>query len=385
VSTCTTSLKIGLDARTVHRAVRRGTGKNLIDLYTKVLKLRPNWHVVGYHRGPVNDPIAQDGYTGRPIECLGDRFDAWRRWRLPAAAKADKVDLLHCPANLAPSRLPIPAMVTIHDLLPLSGPRKLARSMAATIRRCVARNTLIITPSQYTADALVNRFNANPQRIVVNHWAADQAMTYITDKNHLADVARRYGLHEPPVLHLGAPDPRKNTVNAIIAYAKLPAVVRKTAPLLVIGLDQTEHRRQIANLCDQLQISENVQLHGFADEADMPALFSLAQVLLYPSHSEGFGLPILDAWTARTAVLTANTTSLPEVGGNSVLYADPTDPDQIADGLRGLLCNSLFCQRLVHSGLQRIQQFTWTRTAERFIAAAELATNQTGGVYRDAA
>ena len=378
-------MTLGLDARAVHRTARRGTGKNLIDLYRQVLKMRPNWRVIGYHRGPEPRPIDNDRYSARLIECPGDRFDVWRHYRLPAAARADRVNLLHCPANLVPAWIPTATLVTIHDLLPLSGPKKLAAAMDASIRRCVAKNTVIITPSQYTADELVRQFAADPQRIVVNHWAADRAMNDIKEEAQLSATAQRYGLSDWPILHLGAPDPRKNTTNAIKAYAKLPATLRKSSPLLVIGLDREAHRQQMADLCEQLNVTGDVKLHGFADEADMPALFSMASVLLYPSHGEGFGLPILDAWSAKAAVLTSNTTSLPEVGADAAIYADPQQPDQIADRLHALLRDRTLRESLVAAGSQRIKNFTWQRTAERFIGAVELASGLNKEAYRDAA
>ena len=347
--------------------------------------MRPDWHVIGYHRGPVMHPITTSQYTGRLIECPGDRFDAWRRWRLPAAAKADNIDLLHCPANLTPPWLPSPTMVTIHDLLPLNGTKKLARTMAASIRRCVNHGTVIITPSHYTADQLVGHFNAAPQRIVVNHRAADQAMVHIHDDSQLSEVAGRYELDARPILHLGAPDPRKNTINAIQAFAALPADIRAETPLLVIGLDQQAHRREMAELCERLHVRDTVKLHGFADEADMPALFSMARVLLYPSRSEGFGLPILDAWMTRTAVLTSETTSLPEVGGNAAIYVDPEKPTEITEQLHRLLTDSAHRSAMVRAGVERVTQFSWERTAERFIVAVESAVNQKRGQCLDAA
>lgn len=367
------SLTLGLDARAVHRAARRGTGKNLIDLYQHVLCLQPDWRVIAYHRGPEAQPLNHRHYQPRLLHCPADRIDAWRRWRLPAAAWADHVNLLHCPANLAPSWMPVPVLLTIHDLLPLQGPARLARALEASIRRCIAQRSIIITPSHYTADELVRRFAADPQHIAVNPWAADQSMQLITDDNHLRAVALKYGLNDRPILHLGAPDPRKNTINALRAYARLPRSVRMDTPLLVIGLDREDHRRQMTDLCTQLDITDCVRLNGFADEADMPALFSLAKVLLYPSRAEGFGLPILDAWATKTAVLTSHITSLPEVGADAVLYADPENHDDIADRLHALVRDDVLRDSLIDAGTRRLGQFTWTLTAQRFIDAVQLA------------
>lgn len=378
-------LTIGLDARAVHRAARRGTGKNLIDLYTEVLRLRPDWTVVGYHRGPEPRPIDNDRYQPRWIDARGDRIDVWRRWRLPAAAWADRLDLLHCPANLMPPWSPCPTLTTIHDLMPLDGPPRLARAMAGSIRRCVRTGSTIITPSRFTADALVERFNADPSQIVVNHWAADRGMRYIDIGPARTEACGRYGADRPFILHLGAPDPRKNTVNVIEAYAMLSAELREQWPLVIVGLDNEAHREAMADLCAQRDVARTVHLNGFADEADMPALFSAAEVLLYPSRWEGFGLPILDAWTAQTAVVCSGTTSLPEVGGHAAAYVDPERPDDIADRLGRVLQDDKLRRELQRAGVTRVARFTWPNTAERFIGAVEHALQRNGRPSRAAA
>lgn len=384
-SRCSKMLTIGLDARAVHRLPRRGTGKNLVDLYTQVLAERPDWRVIAYHRGDSASPVASDRYIPRRIDMPGDRVDAWRRWRLPAAAWLDGVDLLHCPANLAPNWRPCPMLVTIHDLLPLAGPARGAEQMRRSIRSCVSGGRTIITPSRYTADQLVRRFNADPDRLVVNPWAADRAMRPVEDAAQRAATCARYGVSEPFILHLGAPDPRKNTAAAIEAYARLPQPLRRRWPMLVVGLNCPDHRAAMAALCRERAVADAVHLHGFAAEADMPALFSAAALLFYPSRAEGFGLPILDAWATRTAVLCGNATSLPEVGHDAAAYVDPHDTAAMAEGLARLLEDPTRCGDLCDRGERRLGQFTWPRTAERFIAAVEAALHSQGRAHRDAA
>lgn len=379
------SLMIGLDARSVHRHNRRGTGKNLIDLYAAVLRRQSDWDVVGYHRGDDPQPVDGVRYRSRWIDIKGDRYDLWRRWRLPAAAWHDRVDLLHCPANLTPPAWPCPVLVTIHDLLPLEQDAATARTMARSIERCVRRGATILTPSRFTADQLVHRFHADPSRIVVNHWAPDRGMHYVADPARRSAIAQRYGVTEPFILHLGAVDPRKNTHAAIEAYARLPESVRRAWPMLVIGLGDDAHRQTMEDLCLQLGVTGSVRLADFAPEADMPGLFSAAGVLFYPSRSEGFGLPILDAWVARTAVVCANATSLPEVGGEAAVYVDPTDTTDMTRGLERVLADDAMRHCLLDLGGKRVRQFTWERTADRFIEAVRMTVGLTGETHRAAA
>lgn len=373
------AITIALDARTVHRSERRGTGKNLVDLYRSVLKLRPNWRVIGYHRGDEAAGLNVPGYTPKFLEMPGYRFDAWQRWRLPMAAWRDGADLLHCPANTCPRWLPVPTMLTVHDLMPLdSGDAVAAQRLCASIEEAVRRRLTIITPSEFTAGELVSRFGAHRENIVVNAWAPDGAMRYIDDERALTDVLWKYAVHPGTrtLLHLGAPDPRKNTGRTIEAFAGLNQSIRQSWTLLIVGVNCLETRQNLVKRCENLGISDRVRIHGFADEADMPALFSAADVLVYPSLSEGFGLPILDAFATRTAVLTSSATSLPEVGGDAARYVDPTCVASVRRGLWQLTAEPILGRDLVQRGLVRLQQYSWDKTAARFIGAVEQTLTQ---------
>jgi glycosyltransferase involved in cell wall biosynthesis len=304
----------------------------------------------------------------RHIEMPGDRFDAWSRLRLPLAAWRDGAEVLHCPANECPSWLPIPTVVTIHDLIPLDMP---AGRSAADVRRfeqsitnAIHKTNWIICPSQYTRARLVDDFGANGERITVNAWAPDSAMELVPAARAQA-AAEHYDVTRPFVLHFGATAPRKNTRRVLQAWADLPAVLRQQWQLLVVGLD-VPALAAMRELAERMKVTDSVRLHTFAPESHVAALLSAATILAYPSLSEGFGLPILDAWVAHTAVLTSDATSLPEVAGNAALLVEPTDAGAIRDGLRRLMLDEPLRGRLIASGLARLPQYTWSNTVSRF-------------------
>ena len=367
-------LTIGLDARSVHRGVRRGTGKNLRDLYRNVLELRPDWNVVGYHRGDDRLGIESPGYTGRRVEMRGDRFGAWQKLRLPLAAWRDGVDLLHCPANDCASWQPTATMVTIHDLLPYTdGPRDMSMRFARTARLAARRGLTVVTPSEYTSQGLQDVFGLDKDQIVVNPWAADSSMHRVDDSNLIKRVAAGYHIDKPYVLHFGAPDRRKNTRELIEAWAMVSDGLRSDVQLLVVGLDDREHRKSIRELAERLGVGKSVSLSGFAEEGDIPALLSGAEFLAYPSRCEGFGLPILDAWVAGTAVLSADNSAIPEVAGDGALLVDAESVESISDGLGRLLDQPSLRAALTQRGAERLKGYGWNATAERFIFAVEKA------------
>lgn len=372
-------MRIGLDARTIYHPQRRGTGRNLVDLYHALASLRPDWRVVAYHRAPRADASLLPALvTPEWIEMPGDRFAAWESLRLPLAAWRDGVDLLHCPAANMPAWTPTPTLVTIHDLIPLDMPqgRSVAevRRFESSIQRACRGADGIICPSCYTRDRLVAEFDADPARITVNPWAPDRTMRHAGPASCAATL-ERYGLRTPYVIHFGAADPRKNTARVLEAWSRLPRALTAEWSLLVIGLSEPM-LSELRDLAARRGLGSSARLHGFAAEADVPALLGAAEVLAFPSLSEGFGLPIVDAWAMRTAVLTSNVTSLPEVAGDSAELVDPESSDEIAMGLQRLMDDRAHRQDLIQRGLTRLPAFNWTATATRFARAAERAAGQ---------
>jgi glycosyltransferase involved in cell wall biosynthesis len=374
-------MRIALDARTIYRAQRRGTGKNLIDLYRALAAARPDWSVIAFHReAGAPDVLLPSFAEPRRIEMLGDRLGAWERVRLPMAAWRGGADLLHCPANTCPAWMPIPTLVTIHDLIPLDLPdgRPLdeVSRFAASVRNACRRAAWIVTPSAYTRERLVAEFGADKSRITVNPWPADSSIARVPPEEW-APVLRRYEIVRRCVLHFGAADPRKNTLGLIEAWAQLPAATRRAWQLVVVGLDKKSFE-SFGAFAQVRGVAESIVLHGFAPEGDISTLLSAADLLAFPSLSEGYGLPILDAWATRTAVLTSDCTSLPEVAGDAALLVDPHDPADIARGLRELMGNAALRAELVRRGAESGRRHTWRAAAERFARCVELAAEARG-------
>ena len=371
-------MRVGVDMRAVYQLRRRGTGKNLLDLYTMLARMQPDWQFVMFHRGRSgDDPFEQfENVESCKIDIPGDRLNLWQQIRLPLAARWAGVDVLHCPASTAPRWPIVPMVVTIHDLIPLDSDtgEKAASRWRRNVIRAAKNSRRIITPSQFTRENLVNRLHVPSDKVVVSHWAPDRGCQRVTDADRLACIRSQYGLDagRPYVFGFGAADPRKNTRGILTAWARLPAAMRQAYQLLLVGVDETAMGPLRAQ-AQQLGIADSCVLAGFADEADLPAIVSGATAMCYPSLSEGFGLPILDAFVCRTAVLTSSTTSLPEVAGDAAVLVAPDDPGAIADGLMRLLDDEALRAQLIARGAERVETFTWAACGRRVSAVLEEA------------
>lgn len=369
-------LTIGLDARSIHAQTRRGTGKNLIDLYTNVLKLNPGWRVIGYHRDDDSLGIDHPNYIPRRIEMPGDRVNAWFRWRLPYASMRDHVDLMHYPANLCPNWLPTPTLLTVHDLLPLNADNTMARQFRQSLKTAKQRRLNVITPSAYTARQLAQQHGIESDQVTVNHWAPDSGMSHITDLVEHRLLSYRYGVSRPYLLHFGAPEARKNTAKVIEAFSHISPRIRKQVQLLIVGIDNPTLLEQFRNQAESLGIEDReLIIHGFADEADLSALYSFACALVYPSLSEGFGLPIVDAFLTQLPVICSQTTSLPEVAGNAAVFVNPESTAQITQAMQLIISDEALRERLIERGTERLNIFNWKATTQRFVKAVERTTH----------
>jgi alpha-1,3-rhamnosyl/mannosyltransferase len=174
------------------------------------------------------------------------------------------------------------------------------------------------------------------------------------------EVTARHGVEAGAfVLAAGTLEPRKNLLRLIRAHGALPLELGRAQPLLVVGPRGWEEQEILRDAAG----SDGVRLAGFVPDDDLAALYAGCSVFCYPSLYEGFGLPVLEAMAAGAAVVTSRVSSLPEVGGDAVAYADPEDERSIADALERLLRSPGERARLAALARERAGEFSWERTA----------------------
>lgn len=368
-------MRIGLDARTLFSPQRRGIGKSLLRLYQRLSDTYPDWQVIAYHRSGSDRPgDLPQNFVPKHIEIPGDRYDAWTQLRLPAAAMIDRVDVLHCPANFCPRWMPVPTVVTLHDLIPLEMPEgrsgdELHRFEQAVASAC-SHAAAVLCPSKYTRRRLIEDHGLHPKRGIVVPWGVT-VEDGVLDVGASDKVLQRYGVDRNYLLHLGAAEPRKNTRGVLEAWAMVRQVYRQNWRLVIVGLDD-QTVDELSRMSEMLGTKEQTLLHGYAAEEDLPVLLSGAAALLYPSLSEGFGLPVLEGFAAATAVLTSDTTSLPEVAGDAAELVPPGSATALASAMTRLMKDPMRRHELVARGSQRLTQFRWADAGDRFASVLEV-------------
>ncbi len=295
----------------------------------------------------------------------------WHRARLPLPIERwiGPVDLYHATDFvLPPTRLKTRTVLTVHDLSFVRAPEAaspaLKRYLDAVVPRSVHRADHVLADSQATKDDLIALYGADPQKIEVLLSGVNQRFQPIRDPSALAAVRARYQLGDVPfVLAVGTIQPRKNYERLIAALAALPDNLRDVHLVIAGGRGWLESPIYAAVQAQGLQ--DRVHFIGFADDDDLPALYSAARCFAFPSLYEGFGLPVLEAMACGTPVLTSNVSSLIEVAGDATLLVDPRSTEQITAALVRLLTDDPLRNTLIERGVAQAKRFTWERAASQ--------------------
>ena len=295
---------------------------------------------------------------------------AWANTWLPRQMKRDGIDVfitfLDKELPLLPTRARIVCM--IHDLIPLKFPQVVFRSRAhrlyynALIRASIRRSDVILTNSEYSKREIVSELGVDQSKLRKITLGFDP--TALADRAQVANVLRRHGLRQPFVMALGSTEPRKNNQRVIGAMRRL----RADHPELQLAIAGGSWR---GRGFDPTLLHEQVRILGHVSDGDLPVIMQSAELLVFPSLHEGFGIPVIEAMALGTPVVTSNVTALPEVAGDAALLVNPTDVDEIAGACRRILEDRDLAADLRRRGRARASYFGWEVTCAELVSLCE--------------
>lgn len=286
-------------------------------------------------------------------------------WRL----RKQKADLMHFTNFDFPLLYRRKFVITIYDLTLLEFKNINSRKMLPfyyhfkdmvmrfVLKSGVKRSQLIFVPTEYVKDGLVKKFDVPPRKIIVTSAAAE--MPY---KRPRVDLLK-FGINKPYLLYVGNAYPHKNLERLIIAFGKLITEYMLDYQLVIAGRKDHFHERleqEVANV----RLDDRVIFTDYVSDAELAGLYKKASLYVFPSLSEGFGLPALEAMSYGVPVACSDATCLPEIAGDAAEYFDGKDAGEMAKVMAALLASKERQEVLVARGYEQIKKFSWAATAD---------------------
>ena len=350
-----------------------GIGRYTYEILNRSVSMGHEWFLYS-HR-----PLAVGSWTQKNVNLRIGHIPKrmlrmlWLQTAVPVMAIRDKVDVFWSPAHRLPSMLPhrIARVVTIHDLVwKHAGEtmRPFSRWLDATLMpKAIRIADRVITVSANTA---VDVLSEMP-------YAEGKLCQISLGASNLAPAAefsslKAIGLEAPYFLFVGTMEPRKNLTGLIEAYSRLPVELKSRALLAIAG-GKGWGGVDVAAVAGKFGIRERIRVLGYVSDEQLATLYEHAMFLAMPSFYEGFGLPLLEAMSRGTPVLTSNCTSMPEVAGDAGLLVDPHDVDSITRALQTFLSDETFVRNLGLRATINAQRFSWELTARQTLHVIEEA------------
>ena len=303
---------------------------------------------------PISGKLAQRSFIHPPVG-----------WRLKS-----KLDLFHSLAQRPPAFRFRREVVTVHDVFPLTGKDYstpgFQEAFSVLITSAVERAARIITPSEFTARELVKYCPVSRESVRVIPEGVDPPRRTMTEQEKRTRRRNFLGGEGRILLHVGAIQTRKNILSCLRALPGLP----KDCNLVLAGGDG-HGSEDVYRHIRRNGLSSRVRVLGYVTQNRVEELYEIASLLLFPSLEEGFGLPVLEAMSHSLPAVISSSSALPEVGGDAALYVSPEDVPDITRKVSAVLEDTTLRGKLVSRGLQRVQSFSWKRTAESTLQVYE--------------
>jgi glycosyltransferase involved in cell wall biosynthesis len=374
------SLRLGMDGRELRGGARTGIRRYTLEVLRAAVARGLDCVLYGDRATELD--AAPSGV--RAIRLESGLAPWWDQVVLPAALRREGVEVFLSPYYKRPLVAPCPVVVTIHDLFFIGYPgrRRPLYDLAMTrLARLYARGAdAIIADSEHSRRAIVARLGIAAERIAVIPVGLGPEFQPATPS---AAQRARYGLGPCYALYVGNFLPHKNLPRLLRAWATL-ALPLRTAHRLVLAGGHAAGRPALADLAASLGLAEGVVFAGVVDDADLPALYGGAAVVVLPSLEEGFGLPALEAMACGAPVVASRRGALPEVVGDAGVLVDPEDEGALAGALARVLGDQLDRDALARQGLARAATFTREHTAGRVVDLLQATAGAGAALSRSA-
>lgn len=289
-------------------------------------------------------------------------------WVIPAA------DIFHSPNFMLPPLRRTKTLITIHDLsfvrFPECADPALAKFLTRMVPRWVRRADMVLADSESTKSDLIEWIAIPQEKIEVVYGGVEDFFVPVRGEGVLASIQQKYLVPKPYILTMGTLEPRKNIGRLIEAYAILKQETGLLHTLIVAGGKGWLYSELFTQV-DRLGLHQDVVFLGYVPDTDLPPLISGADLFVFPSLYEGFGLPPLEAMACGCPVVSSQAASLMEILGDAALYFEAIDVRALAQAIERALADRALRETLIERGLAQAARFTWKAAAEKLLRVYE--------------
>ena len=294
----------------------------------------------------------------------------WKQIFLPLDLVLHKADVFHSPTSTIPAIRPRKTIVTFCDLFheanPQWTPPKIKNRLSRLYKFAALKSDHIIAISENTKSDLVKYYGVQPEKITVIYPGKDEFFKEVKEVKEIEDVKDKYKIGREFILHVGALAEWRNVPRLIEAFGILKLVDRIPHKLVLVGREVWGLK--INKIIKEAGLTGDVINLDYVPIEDLRTLYNAADLLVFPSLYEGFGIPVLEAQACGTPVVASNAAALPEAVGDAGMLIDPYDPEAIADGIRTVLSDEELRQDLIKKGFEHARKFSWEKMARETLA-----------------
>ena len=364
-------MRIAINTRLLVKGKMDGIGWFTYETVKRMIKAHPeHTFYLLFDRKPSKEFLFSDCRNVVPVVlCPPARHPilwwAFFEGAVSMALKRHHIDLFLSPDGFIPLHADIPTLTVIHDINFEHSTDNLRpshqRYMTHFFPRFAKKATRIATVSAYSKNDISNTYHIDSKKIDVVYDGAHEGYRPHSEEEKTA-IRRRFTDGKPYLIFISTILKRKNLANLLRAFDKIKQEDTTGLKLVVVG-SRVWWQDELAEAYDNMANQCDVIMPGHVEPEELSALLSAAEALVYPSYFEGFGIPILEAMYAETAVIASCTTSMPEVGGEAVLYIDPSQPDDIVHAIKQLSIPSIREEYIAKGRIQRTK-FSWDITTD---------------------
>ena len=371
-------MTVGIDANEANVTSRVGISEYAYQILIKLYEFRKdgttNHTFVIYLKSKPLDSLPQEEEWWRYKVVAPKKM--WTQFALPLSlfVLRPRPDVFLTLTHYIPRFSPIPTIVSVMDLSFLHFPQTFKKKdlykLSEWTKYSVKKAKRVITISQSSKDDIIKAYKVLPEKIKVIHLGLKEVLGIKNEVLSMEDLAGKFNIKNNYILFVGTLQPGKNIARLIEAYSFLPEKLKGEYELVIVGKKGWLYE-DILKAPEKYKVSERVLFLDYVLDADLPLFYINAKVFVLPSLYEGFGLPILEAMRYDCPVITSNISSLPEAGGDSALYFDPENVNDIKDKMEAVLTDEKLREKMIEKGRAHYKKFTWEKAARQVLETIE--------------